>query len=283
MINLYGIKARPHDIDSMLVNKPSLVELHCSIDDLKWIPEKNYNIPFAVHLPEYHNGHLIDPACIDEGKREYAQDLYSGAIKTAISWTRFFNGQKPKIVFHPGGMSVHGLSSMEKIAAGSQLDKTIDGMIAAAGDDADVLIENVPAHCWFFGGEWLASLCTGADDMVSVCKKHGIGMTLDLCHLYLASRAQGFNLEDAIEKMKPYTKHVHYSGAEGVDGEGLDITAGTFNVGHSLFHLKDINAIAVPEIWFGHEHGGAGFKKAWIDAAESMSAAQAPQEAAWQS
>ena len=62
-INIRGIKARPHDIDQMLTHKPSFVEIHCSAGDLDWMPQNNYDLPFAVHVPEYtKDGRLLDPA-----------------------------------------------------------------------------------------------------------------------------------------------------------------------------------------------------------------------------
>ena len=52
MINTKGIKARPRDLDEMMKHGPSLVELHCSVKDLDWMPKKKYKAQLAIHLPE---------------------------------------------------------------------------------------------------------------------------------------------------------------------------------------------------------------------------------------
>ena len=264
MLKLRGIKARPHDIDAMMLHHPSLVEMHCSVDDLRWVPTRCYNVPLAVHLPEYHRGYLIDPASLVEADRRAAQDLYVKAIHSAHTWSSYFSG-KPKIVFHPGGMGVEKFTATTCNVARAQLDKTIEAMVAVAGEDADILVENLPAHCCFFGGEWYANIATRSEDLVSICKGHSIGMTLDLCHLYLAAQAQKFDVPAAVAVAAPYVRHVHYSGAAGVDGEGLDVDHpdNTFDLAAAIRPILDVDAVAVPEVWFGHENGGAGFVHAW--------------------
>ena len=248
----------------MLLNRPALVEMHCSIDDLEWTPSRRYNVPLAVHLPEYHAGNLLDPAARSEASRRQVQDLYARAITRAAEWGEHFQG-KPKIVFHPGGMSVNPFGASEADDARAQLDKTIESMVAVAGDGAEVLIENVPRHCWFFGGEWLGNLGADPAQIVAICEAHKIGMTLDLCHLYLAAQALKFDMTKAILHAKPHVRHIHYSGAKGIDGEGLAVDAedNTFDLAAAVRPLLDLHAVAVPEVWFGHEDGGAAFVRAW--------------------
>jgi len=263
-LNLRGIKARPLDIDAMMAHGPSLVEMHCSVDDLEWEPKVARDVGLAVHLPEYHKGHLIDPASLNESERQATADIYSHAVERAASWALFFKGEA-KIVFHPGGMSVRGLSLKDAARARLQLDKTISAMQCAALGNVEILIENVPRHCWFFGGEWLAGLGTRPEEIESICKDNGLKMTLDLCHLYLASQAEKFDMDEAVARLKPLVRHIHYSGAKGVDGEGLaiDDPEGEFLAAAALAGLADVDATAVPEIWFGHEKNGAGFVEAW--------------------
>lgn len=271
MLNIRGIKARPNDLGEMMAHRPSLVEMHCSMDDLKWMPSGPYNVELAVHLPEYYNGRLINPASLDESERQFAADAYTRAVARASEWAQFFKGKTAKIIFHPGGMSVRGLSPKDSSRARMRLDVTIAAMRRATdGQNTEILVENLPAHCWFFGGEWLAGLGTRAEEMVSICKENGLNMTLDLCHLYLAANAQKFDVAHAIDTMRPFVRHIHYSGAKGVDGEGLavDDPSSTFDVASAISRLQDLPVSAVPEIWFGHENGGKGFKAAW-DALEA--------------
>ena len=69
MISLRGCKARPHDVDTMFGLKPSIIELHCSADDLLWRPLHLYDVPLAVHVPEYYEGELLDPASLTNDER----------------------------------------------------------------------------------------------------------------------------------------------------------------------------------------------------------------------
>lgn len=274
-LHLKALKARPHDLEAMLRHGPELVEMHCSVPDLDWTPPQRYQAALAVHLPEYHDGVLLDPASPHEGRRQAVVALYAHALQRAAAWGAAFQGAKPKAVFHPGGMDVERLPVDVVALRAAALDKTVAELKAAAGDAVDLLVENLPGHCHFFGGEWLGHLVTSGRDLAAVCAKHGIGATLDLCHLYLACNAFGYDLAEEIRVCGPFVRHVHYSGAQGLDGEGLPVGEGTFDVGAALALTaaaapKGLALAAVPEVWFGHEQGGAKFVAAWAAAGQAL-------------
>mgnify|MGYP001575540581 CR=1 FL=1 len=281
MINLRGIKARPRDIEVMLGHNPSLVEMHCSVKDYEWNPDsmsKNAqfmcihdNIGLAVHLPEYDHWNLLDAATEDERLRKMAESVYVQGVGRATSWAPFFAG-KTKVVFHPGGISLDVMSEAARRRSLTALDRTIEAMLKAADGKVDILVENMPRHCWFFSGDWMANVALRAAETAEICKRHGIGATLDVCHLYLASQALGFDPVDEIGAVKPYVRHVHYSDARGDSGEGLQLGTGDLPIGKMLGELADLPVVAVPEIWFGHEKHGYAFREAW-DLAEIALAA----------
>lgn len=276
MLQLRGIKARPHDLDAMLAHRPSLVELHCTVDDLAWDPGRRRSAPLAVHLPEFHKGRLLDPASLDEAVRQETAEIYAHAVGRATAWAPFFPNGRPKVVFHPGGNSVMKYSPAQAARARAQLLKTAGAMVQAAreaGDAVEILVENLPAHCWFFNGDWLSSMADRPDDVAALCAELDLGLTLDLCHLYLASQEHRFDPYAAVEQLKPLVRHVHYSGARGVDEEGLQVGEGDFDVPRALALLADVDAVAVPEIWFGHEDNGAKFVQAWERVEAGMAAA----------
>jgi sugar phosphate isomerase/epimerase len=277
LLNLRGIKARPHDLDAMIALRPSLVELHCSSDDLKWKTTRaSYGVPLAVHVPEYSNGELLDPASLDEAARLRAQDLYVDAVYSAIGWAAAFNG-RPRVVFHPGGQTVeeHARGGHEELS--DALGKTVDAMKAAAGDDVEVLIENLPKVCWFNAGSWRARHMTSGVDIAEFCRWKKIGATLDLCHLHLTPH----DVISEIACMKPHIRHVHYSdGRFKKDGrevyeEGLQIGEGDMPLPSYLSELAGLpgDIFGVPEIWFGHENGGSAFVEAWKRTQASVMAA----------
>lgn len=263
-LNLRGIKARPRDLDEMIALKPALVELHCSVADFDWMPTKQYDIPLAIHLPEYDaEGGLFDIASLNSQQRVESAAFYARAIRCGIAWAPFFKG-KPKIVFHPGGFSLEPYTSKQKDAANLALDTSITTMcrVNSAGL-VDILVENLPGKCWHFGGDWIGNIGTSGKEIKTICKDHGIDATLDLCHLYLAANKYGYNVEREIEAMLENVKHVHYSDAEGTGGEGLEIGKGTMPIKELTAHIIHLDAVAVPEIWFGHLNGGIKFIEAW--------------------
>lgn len=274
-ISLRGIKARPHDLDAMLAHRPSLVELHCSVADLDWMPTKHYDVPLAIHVPEFDQGELLDPASTDEATRLRAQEIYVRAGGRALALAPFFRG-RPKVVFHPGGFTSDERASADPEPLLRALDKTTQAMLEAVGEKADVLIENLPSQCWFFGGEWKARIMTTGQELADFCFRNRMGCTLDLCHLHLA---QPDRFEDAIAEITaalPYVRHLHYSDAQNYDAAGGRVNKEGLQIGEGDMPLVDYFAAlnilhgltkheihAVPEIWFGHEHGGAAFVEAW--------------------
>jgi len=280
MLNLKGIKARPHDIDLMVRRKPSLVEMHCTVQDLNWMPARKFGCGLALHIPEYQTGgtgggRLLDPASLDEQKRKDAEVIYVQAAGRAAAWAPFFSQEltgKPKVVFHPGGMDITQWEQSRKDEAVLQLGKTIQAMKKAAGDKVEILLENMPTTCWFFSGNWFENIVTDCAQLRSICEAHSIGATLDLCHLHLASKADGFDPIADIKHIKALVQHVHYSDAEGDSGEGLQIGEGEMDIAAYFRPIMDLDVVAVPEIWFGHENGGYGFTEAWRRTEELLKA-----------
>ncbi len=269
-LDIRGVKARPHDLNAMLGLGPSLVELHCSAKDLEWTPpQPRYGLPMALHVPEYLDGYLLDPASCDEARRKAAEAVYVKAAETAVRWAPKFEGV-PKIVLHPGG-STPGEADYDSGRREQRLDslgRTIEAMKAAAGDKAEVLLENLPRSCWFFGGAWKANVVVGGGELADLGKMYACGVTLDLCHLYLACNEMGLDflheIEEAVRGGR--VRHVHYSDAAGTDCEGLQVGEGTLPLGEAFKRLSGQIApdvACVPEIWFGHENDGAAFVEAW--------------------
>ena len=269
MIDARGIKARPRDIEAMLALRPSLVELHCSVRDLGWVPDRAYGLPLALHVPEYgDDGTLYDPASLDEEKRMLAEQLYAQAGGRAPAWASAFIG-RPKIVLHPGGATPgEGDADMGRCEARyAALGRTIAAVKAVAGDHAEVLLENLPRSCWFFGGAWKANIVTGGAELAALGRRYGVGVTLDLCHLFLACNDLKIDYLESVEAAlsSGLVRHIHYSDARGTTGEGLQVGEGDLPLREALTFVGKYapNVVAVPEIWFGHEHGGRGFTTAW--------------------
>ena len=218
----------------------------------------------VLHVPEYDGCTLLDPAALDENLRLKAERIYEGATGRAVALSSFFKG-KPKVVFHPGGQSPSERDFKDPEARYEALGKTVAAMKKAAGDKVDILIENLPRTCCFFSGSWKANIVTMGEELAELAGRFGIGCTLDICHLFLGCQEDKGHFLEEIEAALPRTEHIHYSDARGTDGEGIQIGEGDLPIEAAFEVLekagKDIHA--VPEIWFGHEDGGAPFARAW--------------------
>ena len=86
---------------------------------------------------------------------------------------------------------------------------------------------------------------------------------LDVSHYMLACNHFDIDFYDFIEKVAPYTAHIHMGDAKGVNGEGLQIGAGEINFNKlcEILLEKSPKASFIPEIWQGHKNNGEGF---WI-------------------
>src|SRR6185295_6729864 len=162
-----------------------------------------------------------------------------------------------------------------------QLAKTVDAMLEASAADAEVLIENLPSTCWFFGGSWRAQIMTSGTELAAFCIQQGIGATLDLCHLHLTPH----DVEAEILAALPHVRHLHYSDARWKDAAGKDVSQEGLQIGEgdmpleryfahleTLAESKKERIYAVPEVWFGHENDGAAFPLAWARLRERLGA-----------
>ena len=89
-------------------------------------------------------------------------------------------------------------------------------------------------------------------------------MCLDISHSSLTSNFFGYNLQDFVKKVGPYTAHIHMGDSQGVDGEGLQVGDGEidFEVIGNILNKTCPKASFIPEIWQGHKNKGEGFWKA---------------------
>ena len=64
-----------------------------------------------------------------------------------------------------------------------------------------------------------------------------------------------------IEKVLPFTAHIHMGDAKGVNGEGLQIGDGEIDFDRlcKILIKGPANLSFIPEIWQGHKNHGEGF------------------------
>ena len=261
-----GIKARPHDIEDVMKMNPEMIEIHASSEDLDKEINGHFDVPLAVHLPEYSGSDLIDPASLDEEKRYRAVEFYKRAADISRKWGAQFRGT-PKVIMHPGGWSSESQKISDRLNLYNQFATSMSDINF---NGFDFLVENMPPHPWFFGGQWYCSIFMDPRECLDYCLGNGWGLCLDLCHAYLwcSYMKMPEKIFDFVKKVKPVTAHIHISDARGVDGEGLQIGDGNMPLRELIEMIHKIQIGVVPEIWLGHREGFSGFKTAWerIDA-----------------
>ena len=86
---------------------------------------------------------------------------------------------------------------------------------------------------------------------------------LDVSHSKLACNHLHGSFREFLNKILPFTAHLHLADAKDVDGEGLQIEDGEIDW-VQMFELINQHcpkASFIPEIWQGHKNGGEG---AWL-------------------
>lgn len=264
----WGIPVRYHDFHEFYkAATPDLFEFHLSYSDMniditKFF-DKEYAIDFVVHAPElFAESHLLDLATEDKQYRDISFKETQRVIDITRSLKKYFpKTVKPLIVVNCGGFSRDAQFSQEKIKAlYAQLHQSLRELNT---DGVEIIPQTMAPFPWHFGGQRYQNIFVHADEIVEQCKKHQLRMCLDISHSMLTCNHYKLDFAQFIEKVAPYTAHLHLGDAKGVDGEGLQIGDGEINFSQisAILNQKCPNASFIPEIWQGHKNYGEGF---WI-------------------
>jgi sialic acid synthase SpsE/sugar phosphate isomerase/epimerase len=253
----WGLKARFHDLDEVLALKPELVELHFSEADLSRVwepPTERLQQQLAIHALEFSQQRLIDLSSPDELWREQSIELVQRTIDRAVELGNHFTGPV-QVVIHVGGMSMdEPETNLDELMA-----RSVDALRRLDAKGTVLLPENLPPRPWYLGGQWCQNMWTYSEHMIELCQETGSHMTLDVAHAQLHCAFAGERLQGYVQRCLPYTRHVHFADASGIDREGLQVGEGVIDWDDLLALLADEQFTWVPEIWSGHLHGHAGF------------------------
>ena len=268
--NRFGMPVRYHDFESMIKNTNlDFVEFHLSYKDLDFDIEgffnnKSYPLDCLVHAPELFSGdHLLDLCSEDESYRNRSIEEMQRVIGIANQLKKHFKNSSDNIlvVVNVGGFSKTGfVTPEEKELRFSILEDSLSKLDTLG---VELIPQTMPPYPWHFGGQQYHNLFMWPDEIVAWCKKHNSRICLDVSHTALACNFMDISLEESIDKLAPYTAHLHIADASGTKQEGLQIGEGDINF-TSLFHImksKMPSAYWLPEIWQGHKNNGEGF---WI-------------------
>ncbi|HJW89579.1 MAG TPA: N-acetylneuraminate synthase family protein [Anaerolineales bacterium] len=276
----WGFTVRFRDFEEVLVYGPRLLEYHFTDQDLdEHYPGGDYDFRLVAHAPEFFERTLVDLCSLDERQRTQSIALIQKTIDLTREMAPHFVGV-PKIVVHTGGMSLdHPIENQRALY--DNLRRSV-GELDYAG--LELLLENLPPHPWYFGGQWLTNAFMDACEIRDFIDPLGLKMCFDTSHSKLYCNWSHQDFYEQVRILLPYIGHLHLSDGAGLDGEGLQIGEGTIDWVH---FFKEIGAgrpdgyhgTMIPEIWRGHQRGGEGFliaikrlSEAYAKAVEEQSA-----------
>ena len=251
----WGFTVRFRDYEELLYLKPRLLEFHFTDQDLDdHYPGKDFDIQLVVHAPEFWDRTLVDMCAIDERQRMDTVKLLQKSINLTREMAPHFKGT-PKVIIHPGAMSLdHPIHDKPLLYA-----NLLRSMKELDYQGVELLLENLPPHPWYFGGQWLTNAFMDAQEIRDLITPLGLKMCFDTSHSKLYCNWAHVDFYEQVETLLPLVGHLHLSDGSGLDGEGLQIGEGNIDWVHFFRVARSYHGTIIPEIWRGHQHGGQGF------------------------
>jgi N-acetylneuraminate synthase len=263
----WGIPSRWHDYKSLLAqSNPSLIEYHLSYADLDadlgaWF-DRALDLDLVVHAPELFRGdHILDLASPDAEYRRHSIAELQRVIDLACRLAQWHRGA-PRIVVNAGGFSrARALPPGERPRLYARMRESL-GALHLRG--AELLPQTMPPFPWHFGGQAFHNVFIDPAEIAAFCGESGFRICLDTSHAQLACAHFGWSLGDYCRTVGRHVSHLHLADALGVDGEGLQIGEGEIDFAAlaAVLDRECPGASFVPEVWQGHQDGGAGFWQA---------------------
>jgi sialic acid synthase SpsE/sugar phosphate isomerase/epimerase len=251
----WGFSVRFRDYEELLECRPNMLEFHFTDHDLnEKYPGRDYDLPLVVHAPEFWDRTLVDLCSTDEKIRLDSIALMQKSINLAREMAKHFKGT-PKVIIHPGGMTLD-----QPIHDNRKLYDNLGRSVSQIdGLGVELLLENLPPHPWYFGGQWVTNAFMDAQEICDFIVPRGLNICFDTSHSKLYSNWAHVDFYEQVSILLPYTHHLHISDGSGLDGEGLQIGEGNIDWVHFFRLTSDYHGTMIPEIWRGHQHAGQGF------------------------
>ncbi|MBN2549656.1 MAG: N-acetylneuraminate synthase family protein [Anaerolineales bacterium] len=257
----YGFTVRFRDFAELLEYKPRMLEFHFTDQDLDepypgddFTEKSAHPLQLVVHAPEFWDRSLVDLCTMDERHRTASRDLIQKSIDLTRQISPYFVG-KPKVIIHPGAMSLdHPISDKGKLY--DNLRRSVAELDYAG---VELLLENLPPHPWYFGGQWLTNAFMDTYEIRDFIVPLGLNFCYDSSHHKLYCNWARVDFYEQLSAVLPYIAHLHLSDGAGLDGEGLQIGEGSIDWVRFFRVLGDYRGTMIPEIWRGHQRQGEGF------------------------
>ncbi len=264
----FGIPVRYHDFSSLnSVSNFDILEFHLSYKDLELTVgeffDRKLDIDLLVHSPELFAGdHVMDLCSRNKIYRAESIENLKQVVKVTRSLRAYFPHSKtPKIILNVGGFTPD--KPMDVSERYERYEMVTDAFSQVDLNDVEILPQTMPPFPWHFGGQRIHNLFVDPNEIVLFCKKNNYRVCFDVSHSKLACNHNKWSFSEFVQKVTPYSAHVHIADASGVDGEGLQIGEGEIDfstLGRDLITLAPA-ASFIPEVWQGHKNNGEGF---WV-------------------
>jgi N-acetylneuraminate synthase len=278
----WGFTVRFRDFEETLKYHPQMLEFHFTDQDLdEHYPGGDHEIKLVVHAPEFFERTLVDLCSQDEHQRRQSLALIQKTINLTREMAPHFK-DIPKVVVHTGGMSLDNPIENRK----ALYDNLRTSVRELDYDGVELLLENLPPHPWYFGGQWLTNAFMDAQEIRDFIEPLGLDMCFDTSHAKLYCNWAHVDFNEQVRILLPYIRHLHLSDGAGLDGEGLQIGEGTIDWVRFFEVIgagqpDGYQGTMIPEIWRGHQRGNEGFviairrlSEAYFDARERLKAGQ---------
>jgi N-acetylneuraminate synthase len=214
----------------------------------------NQPLKLVVHAPEFWERTLVDLCALDERQRRASIALMQKSIDLTREMASYFIGV-PKVVVHPGAMSLdHPIRDKARLLA--NLRRSVEELDYQG---VELLLENLPPHPWYFGGQWLTNAFMDAYEIREFVTSMGLNTCFDTSHSKLYCNWGHVDFYEQVQVLLPYIRHLHLSDGAGLDGEGLQIGEGTIDWVRFFHAIGEYHGTMIPEIWRGHQRQGEGF------------------------
>jgi len=257
--NHIGIPARLHDYKKVIESLPvSSTELHLSFGELGYLNHFTRGSSvrrFSVHAPDYISPtNLLNPF----SEATEIRDLSVEALRTIGDFASLLHIEEDPPVVIVCSFSDASLSRPEFYSRVRELFTELDS------SQVKFSLQWLPPFAWYFGGTVRLDRVNQFRDLGFLIE-HKLPVTLDLSHLQMGHNFFGFDPIDVMNGLKDLIVHIHASGAEGVDGEGVDFDffdpVFTNLVGTSIDFARENNVMLILESWQGHLENYQGFRK----------------------
>ncbi len=264
----WGVPVRYHDLkDYQRLISPDLFEFHLSYSDMelniKDFVDSNSKAGFVVHAPELFKGsNLMDLASPDKKYRDKSIEETQKVIELTKELNKFFPKQdRPLIVANIGGFSMD--KPIDINLKNDYYNRFSDSLAQLSTDGVEIIPQTMAPFPWHFGGQRYQNLFVLPDEIVEKCTSMNLRICLDVSHSMLTCNHYKIDFYEFIDKVAPFTAHIHMGDAKGINGEGLQIGEGDIEFDKLCKILLDKapKASFIPEIWQGHKNSGEGF---WI-------------------